>query len=224
MMPRSASAKLNGIDVHVEETRDRLRRRVRVQRREDQVAGERRLDADRRRLVVAHLADHDHVGIGAQERAHRRGEGEVDLRLHLHLAQTLLRDFDRVLRRPDLHVLGVDEAEGGVQRRRLAGAGRTDHEADAVRLLQDRLERGQVALAEAHLVERQRLRRGQDAHDHVFVLFAVGIVATRSSIVPFEYLKRILPSCGLRRLGDVELGHDLEALHERVAVRRRGSP
>jgi hypothetical protein len=28
--------------------------------------------------------------------------------------------------------------------------------------------------------------------------FAVGIVATRSSMVPFEYLKRILPSCGLR--------------------------
>ncbi len=28
--------------------------------------------------------------------------------------------------------------------------------------------------------------------------FAVGMVATRSSIVPREYLKRILPSCGLR--------------------------
>ena len=27
----------------------------------------------------------------------------------------------------------------------------------------------------------------------------VGIVATRSSITPLEYLKRILPSCGLRR-------------------------
>ena len=73
-----------------------------------EVAGQRRLDAGRRGLVIAHLADHDHVGIGAQERAHRRGEGEVDLRLHLHLAQALLRDLDRVLGGPDLHVRGVD--------------------------------------------------------------------------------------------------------------------
>ena len=54
--------------------------RVRVQGREDEVAGEGGLDAGGRGLVVAHLADHDHVGIGAQERAHGGGEGEVDLR------------------------------------------------------------------------------------------------------------------------------------------------
>ena len=109
---------VEGIDVHVQQTRDRLRRGVGVQRGEDKVAGERGLDADGRRLVIAHFADHDHVGIGAQEGAHGRGEGEVDLRLHLHLAQSFLRDFDRVFRGPDFHVLGVDRSERGMERGR----------------------------------------------------------------------------------------------------------
>ena len=55
-------------------------------RREHQVAGERRLDRDLRRLVVADLADHDHVGVLAQDRAQRLREGEVDLGVDLHLA------------------------------------------------------------------------------------------------------------------------------------------
>ena len=54
------------------------------------------------RLLVAHLTDHDHVGVGAQERAHGRREGEADLGLHLHLPQAVLRDLDRILGGPDL--------------------------------------------------------------------------------------------------------------------------
>ncbi len=141
--------------------RDRLRSRVRVQRREDEVTRERRFDADRSGLVIAHFTDHDHVGIGAQERAHRRREREVDLRLHLHLSQSFLRDFHRIFRRPDLHVLGVDEAESGVERRGFAGTGRTDDETDAVRFLQDFLEAREIALAESHLLNGQRFGRGE---------------------------------------------------------------
>ena len=43
----------------------------RVQRAEHQVAGLGRLDRDRDRLEVAHLADQDDVGILAQRRAQR---------------------------------------------------------------------------------------------------------------------------------------------------------
>src|SRR5918994_3025491 len=49
------------LDVHFGEARDRRRRVVRVQRRQHEVAGERRLDRDLGRLAVADLADHDHV-------------------------------------------------------------------------------------------------------------------------------------------------------------------
>jgi hypothetical protein len=44
---------------------------VRVQRREHEVAGQRRLHGDLRRLEIAYLADHDDVGILAQDRAQR---------------------------------------------------------------------------------------------------------------------------------------------------------
>ena len=47
---------------------------VGVQRREHQVAGERGLDGDLGGLEVADLADHDDVGVLAQEGAQRGGE------------------------------------------------------------------------------------------------------------------------------------------------------
>ena len=49
------------------EPRDRARRVVGVERREDEVAGERGLDRDLGRLEVADLADQDHVGVLADD-------------------------------------------------------------------------------------------------------------------------------------------------------------
>ena len=58
---------------------------VRVDRREHEVTGERRVDRDLDRLLVADLADHDDVRILPEEGAERAREREPDLRLDVHL-------------------------------------------------------------------------------------------------------------------------------------------
>ena len=68
------------------------------------MAGERGLDGDLRGLGVAHLADHDHVRVVAQEGAQRVGEGEPDRGLHLGLVDALDLVLDRILDGEDLAV------------------------------------------------------------------------------------------------------------------------
>ena len=73
------------LDAELGEARHRARGVARVHRREHEVAGERGLHRHLRGLGVADLADHDDVGVLAQDRAQRGREGDVDLALHLHL-------------------------------------------------------------------------------------------------------------------------------------------
>ena len=60
----------------VDDAVDRARRALRVQRREDEVAGLGRGQRGRDRLEVAHLAEEDHVGVLAERAAQRVGEAE----------------------------------------------------------------------------------------------------------------------------------------------------
>ena len=69
-----------GLDAHLDQAGDRAGRVVGVQRGEDEVAGERALDGDLRRLAVADLADHDDVGVGAHHRPQPVGEGQAGAR------------------------------------------------------------------------------------------------------------------------------------------------
>jgi len=122
--PEQRIGEIERVHAHVQQTHDRFRGAVRVQGRENEVAGERGFDARGHCLLVAHLAHHDDVGIGAQESFHDHGEIEARLAVHLHLAQTLLRDLDRILGRPDLRVGLVEVTHHRMERRRLARAGR----------------------------------------------------------------------------------------------------
>ena len=85
------------LDAELDQARDRAGGVARVHGREHQVAGERRLHRHLRGLGVADLADHDDVGVLAQDRAQRGREGDVDLALHLHLAEARVDHLDRVL-------------------------------------------------------------------------------------------------------------------------------
>ncbi len=70
---------VEGLEPHVQQTRDRFGGRVGVQRREHEVAGEGGLDGDAARLEVADLTDHDDVRVLPQERLQRRRERHPDL-------------------------------------------------------------------------------------------------------------------------------------------------
>jgi hypothetical protein len=74
------------VDAEVEHARDGAHGAVRVQRAEHHVPGHRGLTGNLGRLVVAHLAHQDHVGVLAQDRAQGAREGQPGLRVHLHLA------------------------------------------------------------------------------------------------------------------------------------------
>ena len=56
-----------------------------VQRREDEVSGQRRLDGDAGGLDVSDLADEDDIGVLAQDRPQPGREGEARLLVRLDL-------------------------------------------------------------------------------------------------------------------------------------------
>ena len=59
--------------------------------------GERGMNCDVRGLGVAYLADHDHVGILANERAQSSRKSQANLRLDLGLVDSGDLVFDRIL-------------------------------------------------------------------------------------------------------------------------------
>ena len=63
-----------GLDAHVDEPDRRGGGTGRVQRRQHEVTGDRRVGRDARGLRVAHLTDEDDVGVGAQGRTQRARE------------------------------------------------------------------------------------------------------------------------------------------------------
>ena len=93
-----------GLHPHVDQSRDGARRVVGVERREDQVAGERGLDRDLGGLQVADLAHQDHVGVLPQHRAQGVGEAETDLGVHLDLADAGQLDLHRIVDGDDVPV------------------------------------------------------------------------------------------------------------------------
>ena len=174
------------------------------------MAGERRLDRDLRRLLVANLADQHDVGIGAQQRAQPSREREPDLRERLHLLDTRDLVLDGVLDRRDRAPIVVERVERRVQRRRLARAGRPAGDDRAVRL-RDRAQEDLVRRG-AHAELRQRhldtAAVQQPEHDVLAVLRRDAGDADVERLAADEHRER--PVLRKATLGDVEPAHDLQ--------------
>ena len=99
------------LDLHVEEAAEHVDDVVGVDGREHEVAGQGRLDGDLRRLLVADLADHDLVGVVAQDRAQPAREGQALLLVDRDLRDAAELVLDRVLDRDDLVLDGLDLRE-----------------------------------------------------------------------------------------------------------------
>jgi hypothetical protein len=196
--------KVERVEADLEQPRDALGRRVGVQRAQHQVAGERGLDRDARGFLVAHLADHDDVGVGAQEGAHGGGEGPADARVHLHLAQALLRDLDRVLGGPDLALVGVDVAHQRVQRGGLAAAGGAADQDQAVGLGHHARRSARLPGLRPMLSSGMGLEPASRRSTTSSSPRAVGTVTTRSSVLRAAEAREVdLAVLRLAVLGDV---------------------
>ncbi len=204
------------LDAHVEQARRRRHRVVRVQRAENQVARERGVDRDFGRLQIANFADQDHVRVVPQKAAELPCERQADLRQNLRLVDAVQVILDRVFDRQDLQFRTDDLLERRVKRRGLARSGRSGHQHDAVRPVDDLVERFERRPFHAEVGQRELDRAAiEDAHHDAF---AEGHRDHADAQVDLAAVRLDLESAVLRQspLGDVEVGEDLDAADDRV--------
>src|SRR6266480_241523 len=93
---------------------------------EDEVAGERSLNRNLRRLQIASLADHDSIRVLPQKRSQHARESRPDVFIHRHLYDAFQIVLHRLLCREQLEIERVDLAQTRIERRRFprtSGAG-----------------------------------------------------------------------------------------------------
>src|SRR5208282_5825543 len=140
-------------DAHVDEAADHVGAVIGVDRGEDQVAGEGGVDGDLRGFLVADFADHDFVGVVTQDRTQPAGKREAFLFVYRNLGDAADLIFDGVFDGDDFIFVVLDFVDGGVERRRFAGAGGAGDEDHAVGFLDVAAEAGFVRAVEADYVE-----------------------------------------------------------------------
>ena len=179
------------------------------------MAGERRLDGDLRGLKVADFADENDVGILTQEAAEKLGECEFLFGVDLALHQSSNVVFNGILGGEDLYIDRVELIERGVERGGLSRTSRASDDDDAVGLVDHRAHAIEVIIAQANLVER-KLDIGTVKHAKHDRLAEHGR-KNRHAQVDRGLAEMELDTTVLRQtpLGDVELGHDLDAGDQR---------
>ena len=122
-----------------------------------------------RRLLIANLADVDHIRILAQDATQLAGESLPCFRVDFNLRHILDAILDRVLHRDHVLLIPIDLAQAGIQGRALAGPGGATHDQHAMGLLGDPVDLIAKPVAHAQLRQiDQLLRLVQDTHDQLF--------------------------------------------------------
>src|SRR5580700_3120629 len=121
---------------HVAQPRHCRRCGIRMDGRQHEMTGQRRLHGNLHGFEIADLADHYDVGVLPQDRAQQAGEIEPDLRLYLDLIDARQLILDRVFDGYDVARHRVQLQEAGVERRRLAAAGWPGHQYHTVRQIE----------------------------------------------------------------------------------------
>jgi hypothetical protein len=211
---------------HVDDARDRLGRRVGVQRRERQVArlgdGQRGLDG----LQVAHLAHQQHVGVLAErvlERAREALRVGADLALVDDAPLVAVHELDRVLDRDDVAAaLAVDLVEHRRERGALARPRGPGDEHEPARLLGHlRHHRRQPELAE-RLDHERHLPHGQRHAAALLERVAAEAGELRDAEREVELV--LLLEALLLRVGERRVGERHRVARARAPARARRSP
>ncbi len=173
--------------------------------------GQRRLNRHRRRFVIAHLADHDHVRVLPQDMPQGVDKCHSFFGRNLHLADAGQLIFNRVLHGHDVLDRRVDAVQTRVQCRALARSRRAGHKNHTVRAIDHPVENLLVLFPEAQLLKRQDAAAfvQQPQHRPLAVAGRYGADAQ----VDFALPDADTASTVLRHppLGNVHPGHHLDA-------------
>jgi hypothetical protein len=150
----------------IAQPRDGRQRVVRVERREDQMAGERRANCKLGGFRVPRLADQQHVGILPQQSPEGGGKGEADLLANLRLPDGVELVFDRVLQRVNYPPMMIERVQRRMQRGRFPRARRPGEIDQSGGTVQCAVERAGLVRQEAELAERLRRHRLIEEPDH----------------------------------------------------------
>ena len=118
---------------------------------------------------IADFAHHDDVGILAHQGAQPLGKVEVEVGLHLGLVEGRLDHLDGVFNGVDVHLLGGQALQGGIQRGGFARTSGAGHQNDAVRALDQRLPAPRIVRRKTQCI--QPLDGGvgvENPHHHLF--------------------------------------------------------